>query len=115
MSDSEQKFQEKWLIKGLILLVIVIIFTGCKALETPEPTLSTPTTTQTLTPTPTIDWFPATPTPTIIPSATPTPQTNLYDRYEGVGNLIIQDDFTNSNWWETIRCESGNVAFGEGI
>lgn len=114
MSDFQEKFQEKWLVKGLLILVILILCTGCAALETPEPTLSSPTTTQTHTPSPTVDWFPATPTPTLISSATPTSQVILEDQYEGVRSLLIQDDFTNTGWWETIRSESGNVAFGEG-
>ena len=113
MNHTDTQFQQKWLLRGLLILVIAVLSTGCTPLETPEPTLVTPTPMHTLTPTPTIDWFPATPTPTILPSATPTPQTNLQDPYEGLGDLIVQDDFINTAWWETIRSGSGNVAFGE--
>lgn len=113
MSDSDPKFQANWLIKGVIFLAIMLLGTGCASIETPQPALFTPTATQTHSPTPTVDWFPATATPTLVPSATPTPPTTLEDPYEGVGNLLIEDDFTNTVWWQTLQSESGNIAFGE--
>ena len=113
MSNSTPKIQTKWFFLGALFLAIVLL-SGCTSLETPQPTLISPTATQTYTPTPTVDWFPATSTPTLIPSSTPTPPTTLQNPSEGVGNLIIQDDFTNTVWWQTLQSESGNIAFGEG-
>jgi len=113
MSNSTSKIQTKCFYLGALFLVIVLL-SGCASLETPQPTLISPTATLTYTPTPTVDWFPATSTPTLIPSSTPTPPTTLQNPSEGVGNLIIQDDFTNTVWWQTLQSESGNIAFGEG-
>lgn len=113
MSNSTPKIQTKWFVKGALLFAIILL-SGCATIETPQPTLFTPTATQTHTPTPTVDWFPATATPTLLPSATSTPPTTLEDPSEGVRNLLIQDDFTNTAWWQTLQSESGNIAFGEG-
>jgi len=114
MSKSNPKFQANWFVKGVLLIAIVLLISGCTTNETPQSTLSSPTVTQTYTPAATVDWFPATATPTLIPSATPTSPTTLEDPSEGVGNLIIQDDFTNTAWWQSLQSESGNIAFGEG-
>jgi hypothetical protein len=114
MKPSNPKFLANWFFKGVLLLAILLLGTGCATNETPQPTLSSPTATQTHTPTPTIDWLPATATPTLVPSATPTPPTTLEDPSEGLGNLLIQDDFSNTVWWQTLQSESGNIAFGEG-
>lgn len=114
MRHSNPKFLANWIVKGALVMAIMLLGTGCVVNETPQPTLISPTATQTYTPSPTVDWFPATATPTLIPSATPTHPTALEDPSEGVGNLIIQDDFTNTAWWQTLQSESGNIAFGEG-
>lgn len=86
---------------------------GCDLLL-PAATLSpTETPTQMQTPTPTIDWFPATPTSTLLPAASPTPQPILVDQYEGVTDLVIQDNFTDERLWTTPQTESGNAVFGD--
>ena len=113
MRKFNPKFHENWLIQDVVFFIVVLLIAGCAANETPQPTLMSPTMTQTHTPAATIDWFPATATPTAMPSATPTPPTSLEDPNEGVGILLIQDDFTNTAWWQTLQSESGNIAFGE--
>ncbi len=95
-----------------VLLGILLFSAGCDILLPPGPLPPTATPTQTLTPTPTIDWFPATPTPTLIPIASPTPQPTLPDVLEGVTELLVSDDFTDANLWNTPQSTSGNVAFG---
>jgi len=99
---------------GILLLSILLLTSGCDLLL-PAATLSpTETPTQTQTPTPTIDWFPASPTATLLPESTPTPQPTLADQYEGVGDLRLQDDFTDERLWTTLQTESGNAVFGNG-
>lgn len=95
-----------------VLLGILFFSAGCDILLPAGPLPPTATPTQTLTPTPTIDWFPATPTPTLIPIASPTPQPTLPDTREGVTELLVSDDFTDANLWNTPQSTSGNVAFG---
>ncbi len=95
-----------------VLLGILLFSAGCDILLPAGPLPPTATPTQTLTPTPTIDWFPATPTPTLIPIASPTPQPTLPDMRDGVTELLVSDDFTNASLWNTPQSTSGNVAFG---
>ncbi len=108
---NQNSFSIKILI-GTFALIFVIIFPGCTLSppsETPTPT-PTPTQPTTLTPTPV--WFPATPTPTFIINNTPTIQPTLAVEREGISSLLIDDDFSNENWWQTFESTSGNAAFG---
>ena len=104
----------KWVNVGLgILLIGLLVFTAsCDILLPPGPLEPTATLTQTLTPTPTIDWFPATPTPTFIPEPSATPQPTLAGRPDGVTELRVTDDFTDQSLWNTPISTSGNVAYG---
>ena len=97
---------------GILLLLVLILISGCNILPT-EATL-TPTTapTQTGTPTPTIDWFPATPTPTLQIESSPTPQPTQTGQRQGVTELLVDDNFTDQSLWETYQSSSGNVAYG---
>ncbi len=84
---------------GLILLLI----TACAPGAT-EPPLSLPTVELTeSTPTPTIDWFPATSTPTLLPSPLPsaTPEILL-----GLGPQTFSDNFSDLKPWSNARAES---------
>ena len=78
----------------------------------PRPWNRQPPPTQTFTPTPTTDWFPATPTPTFIPEPSATPQPTLAGRPDGVTELRVTDDFTDQSLWNTPISTSGNVAYG---
>lgn len=90
----------------------LIILSGCGGLGTPESLPPTPTVTETVIPTPTIDWFPATATPTFIPSATPTLAIVVEGQQQGIKELLVNDDFSNPALWQTSQSNSGNVAFG---
>lgn len=96
----------------ILMLISMIIITGCDLLVPTQTLPPTATMTQTTTPTPTIDWFPATPTPTFIPRSSPTPQPTREGMMEGLTELVITDDFTDESLWETTQAQSGNVAFG---
>jgi hypothetical protein len=99
---------------GLAILLLGLVFfsAGCDILLPAGPLPPTATPTTTLTPTATIDWFPATPTPTLIPISSPTPQATLPDSREGVTELLISDDFSDPTTWTAPSAASGNVAFG---
>ena len=112
MGNLSQKTRLTSIALGLLTLLVVFLASGCDILLPPAPLPPTATPTQTLTPTATIDWFPATPTPTLIPQPSATPQPTLAGRPAGVTTLLVADDFTNEALWSTPRTESGNVAFG---
>lgn len=81
-------------------------FTGAVGAETPPPT-TPPAPTTTLTPV----WFPVTPTSTlrpveIPPTATPAP-------LEGLGPVILKDDFAPNGQWITYQNDSGSVQYGK--
>ena len=99
-------------LSGMVFLGLVLFSSGCDILLPAGPLPPTATTTQTLTPTATIDWFPATATSTLEPTSTPTPQPTLADRPAGVTEILIDDDFTDQTLWGTRSGEIGNVAFG---
>ncbi len=65
---------------------------------TPQPTLTS-----------TIQWFPSTATPTFAP--TPSMQPTV-DMHPGLGEVILEDDFTTENAWSTGQFPSGNATFG---
>ena len=99
------------------ILILLSVFAGCffllSACQTPEtaqPIIdSTPSPTATSTPTITVEWFPATSTPTIIPtlSVIPTPEFR-----PGIGEVILQDDFSDPGPWTIGQSSSGNIALG---
>jgi len=95
--------------QGLLWLAIAVsVLVGCQPVQRaelpPEDTLVPPTATQT--PTPTTVWFPATATPTPRPTLaqTPTP-----DSLRGVGDLLYEDDFSDSSLWTRYETANGKV------
>ena len=94
------------------LILTIVLFSGCDVLMPQQTPVPTATRTQTSIPTPTTDWFPATPTPTFIPIASPTPQPTRGGSVEGITNLLVNDNFSNENLWLTPEGESGNAAYG---
>ncbi len=97
-----------------VLLLALVFLTGCDILLPAGPLPATETPTQTLTPTATIDWFPATPTPTLLATMAPTAMPTLADAREGVTELLVSDDFTDESLWNTPHSTAGNVAYGNG-
>jgi hypothetical protein len=65
---------------------------------------------QTPSPTATIVWFPptATPTPFLTPIIAPTQEYR-----PGIGDVILEDDFSSSGAWTTGQSPSASVAFGK--
>lgn len=93
-----------------LCFTLLLALSGCAGglFATPEaPSTQAPT----LTPLPsaTIQWFPSTPTPTPLPplELAPTPQWR-----PGVGELLLEDDFSSSSDWTTQKTNSGTVALG---
>ena len=97
-----------------VLLLALVFLAGCDILLPAGPLPPTETPTQTLTPTATIDWFPATPTPTLLATMAPTAMPTLADMREGVTELLVSDDFTDESLWSTPHSAAGNVAYGNG-
>ncbi len=62
--------------------------------------------TETPPPSPTIVWFPpsATPTPRVLYTEAPTPE-----RRPGVGNLLLSDDFSSADLWNTTVSDQASV------
>ena len=90
----------------------MLVLTGCTLPTTTEAPQIRSTPTRTEIPTPTIDWFPATPTPTILPINSPTPQPTLSVDRQGVSALLVEDDFTDPSQWLLTQNSAGNIAFG---
>lgn len=112
MSNFFRKIPAIKRLLGVFGLMSFLLISGCDLLLPAPPLPPTATTTQTLTPTPTIDWFPATLTPTLIPLPSQTPQPTLADQREGVTELLVDDNFTTETLWMTQQNASGNVAYG---
>lgn len=100
--------QTNW--KYLILSYGLLFLSACLPTQIPPEVLEkTPTPTTTITPTATVEWFPATATPTIAPTIinTPTPE---FIREQG--DIILQDNFDDPNTWLLGSTSSGNISLG---
>lgn len=99
------------IILGISFFLLFLLLASCKTstpIVIPEPS---PTVTQSLEPSPTIDWFPRTPTPTkeiITPAVTSQPE-NLPP---GISSELFSDDFSDTTLWTTTKSQSGNVVYG---
>ena len=111
MKTKTQKNKSLTVCLGIYLAVIMLLSacSGFNTAYTPEPS---PTATQTLEPTATIDWFPRTPTPSPSPFYTPTAVVLQPDRPEGIGDVLIQDDFSDTSLWSTGSSPAGNIVYG---
>ncbi len=69
------------------------------------------TSTATLTPTPTIVWFPPTATYTPFPTNTSLPPTP--DQRPGIGGLLFKDNFSDNAAWELISSPNGTALLGK--
>jgi hypothetical protein len=95
----------------LVFFLAFLILAACTPPEpvptlTPEPTL---TPAPTLSPTPTIVWFPPTITPTLPAAAGPTPTTFPPPL---LGDLLLEDDFTDPDVWTLAQTTNGSAALG---
>lgn len=75
----------------------------------PLPLVPSETPTQTLTPTATIDWFPATATYTPPPTRAVEP---TVDQRPALGDVLLRDPFTDRDQWQTSRTAAGSIAYG---
>lgn len=96
----------------LCILLSLFFLSACL----PEPTplaVSSPTTTSTVTLTPTItgtiNWFPATATYTGVPTQQTTP---TVDPRPVIGEVMLEDQFTDKTQWQTARTGVGSIAYG---
>ncbi len=112
MRNLIQKLVENRVLTAIILLFSTLIIVSCSVPEATEASLMTASPTLTVIPSPTIDWFPATPTPTFLPMNSPLPQPTLSVERPGVTELLIADDFTDPRQWLLTQNSAGNTAFG---
>ncbi|MEN6393337.1 MAG: hypothetical protein ABFD53_05980 [Anaerolineaceae bacterium] len=95
----------------LALSVTIYILSACLSISTPIPTLIPPTSPPPLeTITPTIVWFPPTATSTLVPTQAITPTVDIRPN---IGELILEDDFTDPDLWDLATGETSSVAFGQ--
>jgi hypothetical protein len=93
-------------ISGL-LFVNALLLIGCTPVVLDQTRIpNTETLTATLTPTATTVWFPATATPTLLPTQERTPTPELKP---GVGDLLVEDDFSDESAWNVWEIENGRV------
>jgi hypothetical protein len=98
----------------LVGLAVWAVLIGCGlaacAVEPALPVvLTTPAPTSTVEPSASPVWFPATETPTPAPTITPRP---TLDYKPGVGEVVLEDDFSSQSGWRTGELGSGRISFG---
>lgn len=98
-----------------LLAILGLVLAGCQPAQPP----AVPAATELLPSAPaftptvpgTVMWFPPTRTPTTMPTLRVVPTS---DQRSGLGDMILQDDFTNPNQWSAGQTAAGAVTFGEG-
>jgi hypothetical protein len=101
-------------LQRFFLLLIAVALTACVAVQPTEiiVAFTSPTPSQTPSPTETIIWFPATATPT--PLATSIPVEPTPEMHPNIGTLLLEDSFSDEVSWHTERNINGSVAYGVG-
>lgn len=91
----------------------LLVLTACLPIPTSPDVIATPTLPPfpTSTATPTIVWFPPVPTHTPFPTSTALPPTP--ELRPGVGDIILQDDFSSGKAWVLSSSASGSVALSK--
>jgi hypothetical protein len=96
--------------KILFYCLLGIVCCACSAAPVittvPTVTFSAPSDT----PTPTVIWFPPTATPTPFPSPVVTPTVDLRPE---TGQVILEDNFADSDSWSLSQTDQGSVALGK--
>jgi hypothetical protein len=94
--------RRRFVISFLVMMVLAACLPLNSTLPT-EPHLST----ETVTPTQTIVWFPASATPTIlaVPTYTGTPEMS-----PGIGKVTLEDDFSDKSVWDVAVSDNGSAA-----
>lgn len=95
-------------------LLVLVLASACTSapVEAPPPTLSIPTASLTpqATATSTIVWFPPTATYTPYPTQVITPTLNFL---EGIGGILLEDDFSTADMWTLSSKSDGGVALSK--
>jgi hypothetical protein len=93
-----------------IISVMLFLFGlyGCSNLAD-EPVQNTPTITNTVFPSATIVWFPATSTATQLPTIPAVPTENFHP---AVGDIVLEDDFTKVENWSLTSSAGGRITYG---
>lgn len=92
------------------ILPLILILLGACGPTQPLAT-STPDPSATSAPTATIDWFPATSTATLAPTSIPSPTP---DMHPGLGELILEDNFTSPSGWPNTEDNRTRVVVENG-
>jgi hypothetical protein len=100
------------MIKVLLICLVGFLCWACTVTSVATPTASPATdiSTEAVTITPTIIWFPPTETPTPFPSPVVTPTA---DMRPNTGEIIFEDDFSSETGWTLTHSQAGNVAYGK--
>ncbi len=90
-----------------VLILLAGLLAGCAGAAEALPETALPSNTPE--PSATIQWFPSTATPTLRPvlQATPTP-----DPRPGLGEVTLEDDFSDESAWEVGRTAAGTIGYG---
>lgn len=106
---------KKWIFLSAFIILLTLGVSGCDSswfvLPTETPLPPTMTATATLEPTATRDWFPATATNT--PVKGEIDQTPTQDLRPIDNPVILTDDFSEENGWETINTNSMVAVYGQ--
>lgn len=100
----------KYPILTLLIVVLSAMVIGCSPVSSQETPGVQPSATAQPASTATIQWFPPTATPTIAPTQGITP---TVDQHPGLGQVIIQDDFSNTTLWDTGEREAGKIGYSQ--
>ena len=92
----------------VILVLMFFALSGCSGLSSQNTPFEFPTGTATLEATATPVWFPPTTTPTLFVAPTVQPTENLR---EGIGTLILSDNFEDTTAWQVSDKPSGSVEY----
>lgn len=96
---------------GFLLVLGEFFLVGCSRVVVYPESLATATIEPpTLTPTPTINWFPATATPTLRPTLEPSPTPNYSPL---LGEALLVDDFSSSVDWELTKNAFGQISIAQ--
>jgi hypothetical protein len=97
--------------------IVLVLFglPGCSVLLATAEPFPTDTPTPTITPTRTIQWFPVstTPTPWELPAGGPV-LTPTLDQRPALGEVVLQDNFSDSTLWQTYDTAGGSAKISHG-